>query len=148
MHTFIVTIFNMSSPSEQKEVTVQAGNQDVAERYAIGGGLVNLASGWGVLGSMQTDREYSVDELADDVQRVFNLMQKHSGPYKVAVAEGRIEEGIDLTFTRMLSEPAVAVCKEEDNDKETLYIPQSGLSSMSRQAPPAVAEMLRTFLLQ
>lgn len=55
-----VTIFNMNwglgsdgLPKETDVVRVCAKNQDEAERFAIGGGLVNLQSGWGVWDSVE-----------------------------------------------------------------------------------------------
>ena len=48
---FSVTLFNRNNPLETHTEHISAPTREAAERIALSGGLVNLASGWGVLRS-------------------------------------------------------------------------------------------------
>ena len=58
MKKFKVTIFNRFAPSERHTDIIEAETIAEAERDALGGGLVNYASGWGLLSSKEVDEEH------------------------------------------------------------------------------------------
>lgn len=67
---YTVTLFNMNWPSETRKETIRASSQEEAERAALSGGLINLQSGWGVLGSRRMPEK-------DDVKEFFFIPEEH-----------------------------------------------------------------------
>ena len=70
MKKFKVTIFNRFAPNERHTEYVDAETEAEAERNVLGGGLVNYASGWGILSTTQMDLDYEsfTKDQVDEVE--------------------------------------------------------------------------------